>query len=105
MKKRLRKKFHLAEFTEFGFQVRFKIHAEEAGADAMIDRFIDQIETQALLAGGGGSAEGFDFFVTASRPRSAVTDADRLRLETWLSGDPSIVEPHIGPLVDAWNSR
>jgi hypothetical protein len=106
MKKRLRKKFHTGEFTEFGFEVAFHLAAPvqpEAEQD-LLEAFLDQIESQGL-AGGGMSREGrFAFTIAAARPRVPVTEAHRLALEAWLKANPAIQEPRVGPLADAWHS-
>jgi len=105
MKKRLRKKFRTGEFTEYEFQVQFRMAppAGESASCALLDRFLDQIEGQQLSGGGSWSNEGaFDFYVSARREHGAVTEAHRLGVEAWLKGEPAIAEATVGPLLDAW---
>lgn len=107
MKKRLRKKFRTGEFTEFGFQVAFHLESpfDAPAVEAMLDTFLDQMETQGLVGGGSGGPDGdFSFFVASYRPRVPVTEAHRQALEAWLGAQPGIAGPSVGPLVDAWRS-
>ena len=103
MKKRLRRKFRTGEFTEYEFQVQFRMAppAGEAAAYAMLETFLDQLEGQSLSGGGSWSNEGeFAFFVFAKREHGAVTEAHRLGLETWLTANPAVTTATVGPLLD-----
>jgi uncharacterized protein YggL (DUF469 family) len=105
MKKRLRKKFRTGEFTEFEFQVSFRLQPPVApdAVEAMLGTFLDQIETQGLMGGGGHSLQGdFSFVVSAGGPRTRVADTHRQALEAWLVGHPALTGVSVGPLVDAW---
>jgi uncharacterized protein YggL (DUF469 family) len=56
VKKRLRKKIHLVEFTEFGIDFDFAVSVDisEEDFDSLIDRFIsDFVEGNGLYCGGG----------------------------------------------------
>ena len=105
MKKRLRKKFHTGEYTEFEFPVAFRMvpPAPPAAVEAMLGAFLDQVEVRKLVGGGGHSLEGdFSFVVASNRPRVAVTDAHRQALEAWLLGQPGLAGVSVGPLTDAY---
>jgi len=107
MKKRLRKKFRTGEFTEYGFEVEFRmaLPGDAAAGEALLDAFLDQIEAQGLAGGGSGGPDGdFSFFVAAYRPRVAVTEAHRQALAGWLAENPAVAGPKVGPLVNAWES-
>ena len=105
MKKRLRKKFRTGEFTEFEFQVSFRMQppVEPQAVEAMLGAFLDEIETRGLMGGGGHSLQGdFSFVVSGGKPRTRVGEAHRQALEAWLRGNAGITGASVGPLVDAW---
>jgi hypothetical protein len=104
VKKRLRKKLHVGEFQELGFEVRFQVadSLSHDAFDAMVDAFISQaIEAPGLLCGGGGKNPEFSVFVTR-RGRGSVTEEHRHAIERWLAARPEVNAVRIGPLVDAW---
>ena len=105
MKRRLRKKFRTGEFTEYEFQVQFRMAppAGEAAAYAMLESFLSELDALELAGGGSWSNEGaFSFFAFAKREHGAVTDAHRQGLEAWFAGNPAIAEGTVGPLLNAW---
>lgn len=105
MRRRLRKKLHVGEFIELGFEVRAELTPglDDAGYDAFLDRLIDAIETRRLAFGGGGRPEDFEGFVTQLE-RGSATESDRSALGAFLEGDPAVVRHEVGALVDAWHS-
>jgi len=103
MKKRLRKKFRTGEFTEYEFQVQFKLPAPagEAAANAMVGTFLDRIDTLGLVGGGSYSNEGeFSFFVASRREHGRVTEVHRQALEQWLGSQANLAGITVGPLLD-----
>jgi uncharacterized protein YggL (DUF469 family) len=104
VRKRLRKKLHVGEFQELGFEVRFQV-ADNLSYDAfdtVVDAFISQaIEAYGLLCGGGGTNPEWNAFVTRAR-RGGVTEEHRQAIERWLTARPEVNAVQIGPLVDAW---
>ena len=52
MKKRLRKKKHLKEFTEYGIKIDLRFEEHPLERDILIDKFIDFVEGQGLVFGG-----------------------------------------------------
>lgn len=105
MRRRLRKKKHLGEFTELGFEVGADLtpDLDYAGFDAFLDRLIDVVEARGLAFGGGGRPEDFGGFVTQLR-RGSATEADREALTAFFAGDSAVVRHGVGALVDAWNA-
>jgi len=104
VKKRLRKKLHVGEFQELGFEVRFQVadNLSHDAFDAVVDAFISQaIEAHGLLCGGGGKNPAWNVFVTREG-RGSVTEAHRQAIERWLAARPEVNAVQIGPLVDAW---
>lgn len=52
MNKRIRKKKHVKEFTEYGLEITFKINPDKIEIDEFCDRFIDQVEAMKCFCGG-----------------------------------------------------
>ena len=104
MKKRLRKKLYVGEFRELGFEVeaRFRPGVDADGRNAFLERFLGALSHEELAFGGGTSALGLDGFFTLDH-RGSATEAHRERVRAVLAADPDVVEPKVGPLVDAWH--
>jgi uncharacterized protein YggL (DUF469 family) len=105
MRRRLRKKLRVGEFTEMGFSVSAELSPDldDAGHDAFLDRLIDAVEARRLAFGGGGRREAFEGFVT-QLGRGSAAEADRTAMTTFLSSDPAVVRHDVGALIDAWNA-
>jgi uncharacterized protein YggL (DUF469 family) len=104
VKRRLRKKKHVAEFREFGFEVTAELRGglSQAAFDALLDRWIDAIEARGLSFGGGGHKGGPLGGFVARSGRGSATDDDRASLSAFLEADPAIVKHEVGNLRDAW---
>ena len=105
MRKRLRKKLHLDEFQELGFEVSFRLRegATFDDLDPILDAFlVEAIEANGLVAGGGGHPDDQSFFVSLDG-RGSVTEDHRNCLESWLNARSEIHHPSVGRLVDAWH--
>lgn len=105
MRKRLRKKLHVGEFQELGFEVGFRLPEgaafEEIGP--ILDAFLEEaIEANGLVAGGGGRPDDQSFFVSLDG-RGSATEDHRNRVESWLNARSEILHPAAGRLVDAWH--
>jgi len=102
MKKRLRKKKHVGEFQQFGFDVDASLRSnmDREALSAFSDRFIAHVEANNLAFGGaiGPMVAGF-----ATRfDRGSATEEDRASITTFLQGDPDVVQHEVGALRDAW---
>ena len=104
MRRRLRKKKRLGEFTEFGFSVRAELTpgVDDSGIEAFVDRWIDAVEARGLGFGGGGG-EIFEGFVVRMG-RGSATEPDREALSTFLAHDSVVLRHEVGMLIDAWNA-
>ena len=106
MRKRLRKKLRLGEFTERGFAIGFVLLAQ-AGSDAALD-IIDALLAQAIeplaLALYAGGDHVWSGFVTAMGRRS-VTEDEKASVLAWLHSRLDIDHVRAGPLIDAWHSH
>lgn len=103
MKKRLRKKLHVREFKEIGFQVRFSLaqDLDEQGVYGLIDEFLNAIQTKGLSFGGGGFHEWEGFVML--QERGCATEEHRTLVQDWLNDQPRVLENHVGALEDAWH--
>ena len=105
MRRRLRKKLRMAEFTEHGFDVQYELRPTvgEGAAQSFLDRFLmEAIEGHGLLCGGGCGPKAWDFFVVA-RGRATATDAQRLSVQEWLASQPDVAAHAVGALQNAWH--
>lgn len=103
MKKRLRKKLRVGEFSELGFELRITLAAglSEIEREDAIDAFIAQAIEANELAVGGGYGEVWNFFVTRAGVGS-VTPSEREAVVAWLEAEPRFARVEASPLLDAW---
>ncbi len=102
MKKRLRKKKRVGEFTEWGRQLVICRNSQE-GFDEFLDAFIDEaIEANGCYCGGGGSADKLNFIVELGR-RVHDPDARMASIESWLGSRPDVGTWKVGPEFDIWH--
>lgn len=105
MRRRLRKKRRVAEFTQLGVNVRFSVegHLSLSAVDDLWDRFIvEAIEANGLFCAGGGGPTDWHFLVYPQGRRSA-TEGDAGRVERWLEKQGQISRFSIGSFEDLWN--
>lgn len=105
LKKRLRKKKHLGEFQEFGFEVtvNFDKGFNKNKFDKFRHDFIFEIEKNKLLCGGGGDYKIWEVFIISKRKFTSPTNDNRKDLKIWLENYPVVESFKIGELKDAWN--
>lgn len=101
MKKRLRKKKHCGEFTEWGRQIVISRNRTD-GLDEFLDAFIEEaIEANGCYCGGGGTADRLGFVVELCR-RSDHPDDRLKRISEWLDARPDIQSWKVGEEFDLW---
>jgi uncharacterized protein YggL (DUF469 family) len=102
MKKRIRKKKHLAEFNELGVPIAIK-RKQESNFDAFLDEFLEQaIEGNECYIGGSGNDDHLVGFIELGR--AIDNPEERLRkISEWLDARPDIEKHVTGDLVDAWH--
>ena len=102
MKKRLRKKKHSGEFTEWGRQLVIMRNRKE-GFDAFLDAFIEEaIESNRCYCGGGGKEDKLDVVVELGR-RSDDPDARVNRITAWLDSRSDVETWRLGEEFDIWH--
>lgn len=101
--KRLRKKLHVGEFTEYGFNINFELNKPVTDEDieAILDTFLDDLIEKNGLIYGGGFGVKFDGFVILEK-RGSTTEEHRQLIKVWLESKKEIKNFQIGELVNAW---
>ena len=104
MRRRLRKKLRVGEFREYGFELSYELRPDvtEGEADAFLDAFIEQVEANGLVCGGGGAGESWSFLVTPDG-RGRTDEKDRASLGSWLQSEADVVSYNIGGFLDLWH--
>ncbi|MFY9253255.1 MAG: 50S ribosome-binding protein YggL [Fuerstiella sp.] len=90
------------EFREDCFPVEFTMAKALTTLErnALLDRFIDMIETVGLQFGGGGDVHWSG--VVEIFGRGTTTTEHRDHVVSWLRQQPGIVSVDAGQLFDAW---
>ncbi len=102
MKKRLRKKKHCGEFTEWGRQLVI-MRNQKDGFDEFLDAFIEEaIESNGCYCGGGGKEDKLDVVVELGR-RSDNPAARLKRITAWLDARPDVQNRRVGEKFDVWH--
>ena len=97
---RQRKKLHVGEFKELGFNIEINLKEElsDQVADVLIADFINEIVEPRKLMYGGWLTFGF----ICRDSRGDASEEDRAAVRAWLEKRPEIAEVKVGELVDAW---
>lgn len=105
MNKRLRRKKHVGEFQELGFELNCKVDLkpDDPEFDNWCDDFIAMIESHELICGGGGLPSEWGVFV--SRHKGSVTEKERCAISDWLKENKHVMEFEVKDLEDAWNTK
>lgn len=104
MKKRLRKKKRLGEFTEYGFAVHFQLDLPEEQAEDWLDRLVEETQARGLELGGGiGYPEGEAHFVISCLGNGSVTPEERDSWLAWLQTLPEVNLHRATELIDVWH--
>jgi uncharacterized protein YggL (DUF469 family) len=102
MKKRLRKKKHCGEFTEWGRQLVIMRNRKD-GFDEFLHTFIEEaIESNGCYCGGGGHEDKLDVVVELGR-RSDDPAARMSRISAWLDARSDVQNWKVGEEFDVWH--
>ncbi len=104
MNRRLRKKHHLGEFKQLGFQLRadFRPDVSESDIDAFFDRWLDVLEKHDLLFSGSAGGSKFEGFIMCAG-RDNATEEHRQVIGASLTGDAIFLSNEVDELSDAWH--
>ena len=104
MKKRLRKKKHCGNFTEWGRRL-VAVRNTCEHADAFHDSFLVQaIEANGCYSGGSLSGDRIDVVVELGTKRNDP-DAKFQKVTAWLDARQDVESWSAGPLVDLWHGN
>lgn len=102
MKKRLRKKKHCVEFTEWGRQLVIMRNRKD-GFYEFLDAFIEEaIESNGCYCGGGGKEDKLEVVVELGR-RSDDPAARLNRITAWLDARSDVQNWRVGEEFDVWH--
>jgi uncharacterized protein YggL (DUF469 family) len=98
--RRLRKKMHVGEFQEFGFEYELSVKEDltPEQEEALMDRLVTELLVPRYLAAAGWVLEGF----VTTYHRGSATDEDRSATLAWLKAQPEVTEASVSELKDAW---
>jgi uncharacterized protein YggL (DUF469 family) len=102
--KRLRKKLFQDEFATFGFELEceFKSDLTDETISEFIDSFfIDAINAEGLVFGGGLSSKRLSGFVGSAKRYGSTTEADKAKLHAWLVAQPQVAKVELSEIMDA----
>jgi len=104
MKKRLRKKKHRGEFTEWGRQLVVTRNRKD-GFDEFLDAFIEEaIEANGCYCGGGGKEDRLDVIVELGS-RSDDPEARLKCIGAWLDARPDVKTWRTSEEFDLWHGE
>jgi uncharacterized protein YggL (DUF469 family) len=75
----------------------------EMESDKFHDEFIDVIEENKLLFGGGGGPEDLQGFISSAKKIASPTIEGREEIKTWLEKREEVTDCKVGDLKDGWN--
>lgn len=102
--KRLRKKLFQDEFATFGFELEceFKTDLTEETISEFVDSFfIDAINAEGLVFGGGLSSKRLSGFVGSAKRYGSATEDDKAKLQSWLVAQPQVATVELSEIIDA----
>jgi uncharacterized protein YggL (DUF469 family) len=106
MKKRIRKKKHIGEFKELGFELEFQIvgaNDSEHAVDLFFEFLEEAIERNGLFFGGVGKHDRWSGVVHAkTRNGVPTTPEQREAVVSWLEERPSFDAVNASDFFDIW---
>ncbi len=99
----MRKKMHVAEFQEMGFEftAKFTHGLQQDEFFNFTHQFIQLIEANNLAWGGGGDVNKIGGFISAFN-RGTVTSQQQRTVGDWLRLQNEVAEVGLQPLKDCW---
>lgn len=103
--RRQRKKMHLAEFQDLGFEINFELDpsaSAEQTEQTWDDLLAELLKADRYLFGGSNNTHKFSFWIERRARQGRTDENDRTQVEAWLQARPEVVSLTIGPLRDGW---
>lgn len=102
MKKRLRKKKHVGEFTEW--YCEFNVHRNRTdGSDEFLDSFLEEAVGPNSVSFGGGCLDDSSLVMSVVLGYKQDTEARLARIRAWLDAHQDVAAYEVGELADAWH--
>ena len=101
MRKRIRKKTHRGEFTEWGRRLVI-IRNHKGDFDQFLDAFIDMVEANDCYCGGGGKEDTLDVVVELGRP-GEDRETRVMSIAAWLESRQDVESWRFGEEFDLWH--
>ena len=102
MKKRIRKKLRIGEFTEWGRHVAIA-RKWESGFDGFLDAFVEEaIESNGCFCGGGGKGKYLEFIVELGRNFDGA-EAKMKSIAAWLDARTDVLTWRSSVSFDPWH--
>lgn len=104
MKKRLRKKKHFGEYTEWGRQLIVTLKRKDE-LDMFLDAFIHEaVEANGCFCGGGGKEDKLDLIIELGC-RSDDPESRLKRIAAWLDERTDVQSWKAGEEFDIWHGN
>ena len=103
MKKRLRKKKHRGEFTEWGRRLVIRRNRKDE-FEEFLDAFISMMEANDCLCGGSGDEDSLEVIVELCRSADD-RDAKLKSITAWLEVRPDVQSWKVGEEFDLWHGK
>ena len=102
--RRLRKKLHIGEFKEYGFNLDITFDKNKIAFEAALDSLVEFVEINnwAIAGGGDSKSNTMSGFVCKSNAGS-LTEKDLLRMKSWINEQEWVTEFILNNLQDAWH--
>ena len=111
LKKRLRKKYHVGEFQQFGFTVLIivkEIDPDDKSYNAIIDRMHDEVisivESEKLCLAGGGGKNYLEFYICDQGIKNTIDEAKVQQVLDKIKKLDFVINVETFGFMDAWNS-
>lgn len=104
--RRQRKKLHLGEFQQLGFEVTARLASSltEEDSDKLLDAFIEECVEPLGLSFGGGMNDSLDGYVMPMVKGRSASEDEREKVGSWLSARNEFLAVDVGRLTDAWRA-
>lgn len=99
LKKRLRKKYRVGEFRQFGFTIAIKV----SDSTEIIDEIIDAIVSEKSYCSGGGGKDYYLLSICPDKRKMSIDEDHKNRITEKIKKISNVVGVIAGPLRDVWH--